>query len=249
MDEQTGVKVGSVPDVNDGAAKPVVTDGSNAPVAVPDASANNGSSTGTPAWMAQLPSDLKGNENLKQYATLGEAVRSLMGTKAEPGAEVQKEEVKVRYENFGKKLIQDFDPFGDMSQGLAAYLEEKGMKQEDAEAFFDTFNDISEKAKQSMIEKGKSYCTDAVKKRWGNDYERKRALMAKGYQALGDHDGSLQKALDQSGVSLSPDVWEILARVGSLVGEDTGSPVKGTGGASSGLYTGGVPVDYSKPSI
>lgn len=220
------------------------TDGSGAPVGAPEESNAGSGSAKTPAWMAQLPGDLKTDESLAKYATVGDAIKGLMENQGKP--EEKKESGPVKYENFAKKLNVDDDPFGEIGEGLKSYLEKKGRTQADAEEFFDSFSEVLKTAKGNMIKNGRELCEKAVKAQWGSEYEAKRALMAKGYLALGDTDGSLQRALDESGASLSPATWELLSRIGRLVSEDSGSPVKGTGGA---VRKGGVPIDYSKPSV
>lgn len=205
----------------------------------------NGSAGSTPAWMAQLPNDLKTNEGLAQYKTLGDAIKGLM----ESTTETKTEETKkgpVKYENFGRKFETNVDPFGDLSASTMKYLENKGISQADAEEFFDAFSENYKDALKNMLEKGKEHCEKTMKAQWGNEYDSKRNLMARGYQALADTDGSLQKALDESGASLVPAVWELLSRVGSMVSEDSGSPLR-TGNGKSNLPD-GVPIDYSKPS-
>lgn len=220
-----------------------VVDGSGAGV-IPEAN-GSGSAGSTPAWMAQLPNDLKGNEGLAQYKTLGDAIKGLMENKTEVKTEETKKE-PVKYENFGRKFDTNVDPFGDFANGMVDYLQTKGVNQADAEELFDSIGKTYADAQKKMLEKGKEYCEKAVKAQWGNEYESKRNLMIRGYQSLGDADGSLQKALDESGASLVPAVWELLSRVGSMVSEDSGSPVRGTAGGKA--LPDGVPIDYSKPS-
>ena len=221
------------------------TDG-NVGANAPETANGNGSAAPTPAWMAQLPNDLKDNEGLAQYKTLGDAIKGLMGEKAETKpVEAKKEPAK--FENFSKKFDTSVDPFGNLTEKTVKYMEGKGMTQTEAEEFFDAMSENYKSAQKEMIEKGREYCEKAVKAQWGNDYEAKRNLMVKGYQALGDTDGSLQKALDTSGASLAPAVWELLSRVGAIVSEDGASPVRGIGGSGK-KNTDGVPIDYSTPS-
>ena len=222
-------------------------DGSEVQTGKPDG--ENAGKGATPAWMAQLPGDLKTNEQLSKYATLGDAVKALMATgeqKDQPEEKPQEKVEPVKYENFAKKLELDDDPFGEIGSGLAGCLEAKGISQKDAEDIFDMFSGSLKTAKGNLMSKGRELCEQAVRAQWGKEYDTGRALMAKGYQALGDTDGSLQKALDNCGASLAPAVWEVLRRVGALVSEDDGTPFQGTGAAKK-QYPDGVPVDYSKP--
>lgn len=222
-------------------------DGSEVQTGKPEG--ENAGKGATPAWMAQLPGDLKTNEQLSKYATLGDAVKALMaaGEQQDQPEEKQQEKVgPVKYENFAKKLEFDDDPLGEIGSGLAGCLEAKGISQKDAEDIFDAFSGSLKTAKGNLMSKGRELCEQAVKAQWGKEYDTGRALMAKGYQALGDTDGSLQKALDNCGASFAPAVWELLRRVGALVSEDDGTPFQGTGAARK-QNPDGVPVDYSKP--
>ena len=222
-------------------------DGSDGQKGQPDGdNAGTKGAAASPAWMSQLPADLKGNEQLSQYATMGDAIKALMAAGEKKDEPAKKDNAEpVKYENFAKKFETDDDPLGDIGAGLVEHLQKKGVSQSEAEELFDSLSATFKTAKGNMLTKGKELCEKAVKAQWGNEYDAKRALMAKGYQALGDSDGSLQKALDQSGASLAPAVWELLSRVGQLVSEDDGTPFRGTGAAGK-QNPDGVPVDYSK---
>ena len=239
MKMKMGLKVFYAPEgVPAGAA-----DGNDGQQGKPDQ--DNAAKVTAPAWMAQLPGDLKTNEQLSRYATLGDAIKSLMeGNKQQEEPKQPEKAEPVKYENFAAKFSPEDDPLGDLGTGVTEYLQGKGIPQKDAEDLVTALSGVMATAKESMISKGRELCEKAVRAEWGNDYDSKKALMARGYQALGDTDGSLQKALDACGASLTPAVWELLSRVGQLVSEDQGSPYSGRGSGRSG----GVPVDYSKPS-
>lgn len=213
--------------------------------------AEKGKATG--AWKAQLSKDIRNNEELMAqlapYNTVSDLVTKLFLEKQETETrpEEKPETGPVKYENFTKKLTAEDDPFGDMGNGLVEYFQKKGWKQKDAEEFFDALPEIFQATKKTMLEKAQSSCDEAVRKMWGNDYDRKYAVMLRGKKALGDTDGSLEETMKRTGVSINPVIYEILYRVGELVSEDEGSPTRGTGGAVQ-RQNNGVPIDYSKPS-
>lgn len=224
-----GAEGGATPEV------PVQNDGSKP---------QDGNLNSKPGWMAQLPDDLKGNEQLSKFATMGEAFKSLMENQ-DKKAEAQPTEVKpIAYENFDKKLADSYDPLGEIGEGLKGIFQNKGISQKDAEDIFDAFSEVYGKAYENLLNKGKSLCEQRCKEQWGKDYETKRALMAKGYLAVGDSE--FQKSLDDTGASCLPEVWELLARVGNLVSEDTKTSSNSQGGPTARST---VPIDYSKPSI
>lgn len=203
-----------------------------------------------PAWMAQLPKELRGNEELAKYKTMGEAFKDLIAkseeknatptNQNEPEAEQNGQSIPVKYNNFAKKLSDNFDPLGDLTNNIVDGLQNLGIPQDKAEAIIDICEESNKNALNNLISKGVGYTEEVMKKQWGNNYEQNRKLMTKGYVAI-DPDGSLQKILDASGTSLQPSVWEVLSRVGKLVSEDkaVGSQ-KGKGYASES----DIPVKY-----
>ena len=186
----------------------------------------------TPAWMAQLPKELRDDPELAKYRTMGDAIKYLQaeaskGKEEHPVAgkddqaqEGNAESVPVKYENFAKKFSDRTDPFGNLTDELVNALQESGIEQSVAEGLVDRLDKAFTDGASKMVQEGFRHTEAVLKKRWGKDYETNRRLMAKGYQALGDNDGSLQKALDQEGASLAPAVSEMLCRVGRLVAED-----------------------------
>lgn len=189
----------------------------------------------TPAWMAQLPKELRDDPELAKHRTMGDAIKYLQA-EASKGKDEQSvadqdnqaqegkaETVPVKYENFAKKLSDSNDPFGNITEGLVGTLENLGIPQTQAETIVENLDKAQADGYGKLVEQGSKYTETVMKKRWGKDYETNRRLMARGYQALGDSDGSLQKALDREGASVAPAVWEMLARVGKLTGEDSAS--------------------------
>lgn len=183
-----------------------------------------------PAWMAQLPNDLKNDPALAKYRTVGDLAKALKETEskatedAKQAEDSAKEEVsEVKYENFTKKLNEDIDPYGTISNGLVEDLQKLGISQDKAEKILEAVEGKTTDAYAKLVQDGIKHTEETVRKLWGRDYEKNRALMARGYQAIKDEDGSLQKKLDSEGASCSPAVWELLSRVGSLVAEDKAS--------------------------
>ena len=209
----------------------------------------------TPAWMAQLPKDLRDDPELAKHRTMGDAIKYLQAEaskgksesasdegKATPTQNGEAETVPVKYENFAKKLSTENDPFGNITEGLVGTLESLGVPQAQAEAIMDGIDKAQGESYSKLVEQGSKYTEAVMKKRWGRDYETNRRLMAKGYQALGDTDGSLQKNLDREGASVSPAVWEMLARVGRLTAEDS---APGSRAGQSTPHDPDMPVTYT----
>ena len=223
------------------------TDGSVGQEGQPE-STNASTSAALKPWMAQLPGDLKTNEYLSQFPTQGAAIKALMEAKdavvqPETATETPQEPEAVKYENFGAKFDSEDDPLDYLGPGLAEILQGKNMKQKDAEDVVKSYSKVWKDARGKMIEKGRELLENHMHNAWGKEYDTKRALVARGVQAV-DPDGSLQKKMDNSGVSLMPVFWEFCSRVGQLVAEDQGTPY-----SAPGRKPGGVPIDYSKPSV
>lgn len=259
------VKAPFVPDygTNSGSSAPETGNaGEQAPQAVVDGQGTGAAENSeadkpqmqTPAWMAQLPKEMRNDPELAKYRTMGEAFKDLKakagGNEAKPTAqsaegtqEAEGETVPVKYNNFAKRLSEGNDPLGDYSNSMIEGLEGLGIPQDKAEAIMELVEKSQNKATENYVSKGKQFTETILQKQWGKDYQSKRTLMAKGYMALGDSDGSLQKALDEQGASLSPAVWELVSRVGSLVSED--KAVTSDKGKQADQKNPAVPVTYT----
>ena len=214
------------------AQEPVVDEAGTGAAEGQNAEEKKAETVQTPAWMAQLPKDMRNNPELAKYRTMGDAFKDLMAqatgkTEEARGSEEPEEaqpqegkEVPIQYNNFAVRLSEGNDPMGVYTDGMIEGLQGLGIPQDKAEAIIGLMDKAQNTATERFVNEGKKLTETILQKQWGKDYQSKRALMAKGYMALGDGDGSLQKALDEQGASLSPAVWEVLSRVGNLVSED-----------------------------
>ena len=208
----------------------------------------------TPAWMAQLPKEMRNDPELAKYRTMGDAFKDLKakaeGKGAEPveaapegEQETETKTVPTEYSNFAKRLSDGNDPMGVYTDSMVEGLQGMGIPQSQAEAIIELMDKAQNTATERFVSEGKKLTEQILQRQWGKDYQSKRALMAKGYMALGDADGSLQKALDSQGASLSPAVWELISRVGGLVSEDRA--VASVKGAAAQAKDPDMPVTYS----
>jgi hypothetical protein len=202
-----------------------------------------GKGTASPAWMAQLPNDLKNEADLQQYATLADYVRSTRAKNdgSEGSGSNTRETKPIQYENFEKSLDADSDPFGVISDSLKTTLQEAGVPEEVAEKVFDAVSAGQEGSTKQLIEKGKDWCEAQLKKTWGDKYDEKRKAMSRAYVALVQPDENLASALDRTGASINPAVADLLARIGESIREDGSFPSNTT--ASRGKNP-KVPVHY-----
>lgn len=193
----------------------------------------------TPAWMAQLPKEMRDDPELAKHRTMGEAIKYLKAEaskgNSQPESDAQahqggdapeasgEQATPINYENFAGHLSENNDPFGTITEGLVSKMQELGIPQAEAENILTAIDKAQTSGLERMVQEGSKHTEAVCRKRWGKDYESNRRAMARGYQALGDSDGSLQKMLDSEGASLSPAVWELLARVGRMTAEDSAS--------------------------
>jgi len=247
-------------DVNDGTNTVVEPDAKGAPevdgkeqqgLGEPEGDQSTGDTTqkgerGTtsPAWMAQLPNDLKNEADLQQYATLADFVRSTKQAKSDGSEEAEgdtKETEPITYEEFEKSLDADSDPFGVISESLKTTLEASSVPKEVAEKVFDAISEAQNGSMKQLVEKGKDWCEAQLKKSWADQYDAKRKAMSRAYVALVQPDSDLAKALDRTGASINPAVAELLARIGESIEEDgsIGSNTTGSKGRNPR-----VPVRY-----
>lgn len=233
-------------DMNNGTGTGVEPEGKGAPgtdgkeqqgLGQPEGTQSTGESTlggvtgtASPAWMAQLPNDLKNEADLQQYATLADFVRSTRGkTDGSEGSESDTKGTQpVKYEKFEKGLDADSDPFGMITESLKGMLEESGVSQAVAEKVFDTLSEAHKGTMNDLITKGKDWCEAQLKKSWGDQYETKRKAMTRAYIALVQSDKDLAGALDRTGASINPAVAELLSRVGESIKEDGSFPSNST---------------------
>jgi len=204
-----------------------------------------GSGATSPAWMAQLPVDLKADPELAKYATLGDFVKATRkgpadGSKQPDGTQAKGTE-PVKYKDFNKSLDEDSDPLGMVGESLKATLEASGIPEAVAVKVFETLTDAQKTAAQKLVEKGKDWCEAQLKKSWGQKYDEKRAAMTRAYIAMVQPGSDLAKALDRTGASINPAVAELLARIGSSIKEDGKVPSNASGGKGRDPR---VPVKY-----
>jgi hypothetical protein len=209
-----------------------------------------GSADTTPqAWMAQLPDNLKTDEGLAKFATIGDlamAHKDLAG-KAEgavyvPGEGSTDEEVKAFKEKLG--IPDNADAYqidaSNLPEGLTlteenvklmkAMASELQLNQKQAQGVFDKWNaKEAENVKATLDARKKSFeeGTTALKSEWGADYDSNVAKAAKAIETFGGDD--LKAELVKLGnADNNPVILRVFAAIGAKISEDTALP--GAGG-------------------
>jgi hypothetical protein len=177
----------------------------------------------TPKWLSQLPDELKGDERLAGFNSLGEAMKTLLdGSKTSTegdGSEGQEGDPSpVDYE-FSKDFPETVDPEGVVKNTLKEAFGEMKLSKEQADKlysnFVDSFNGIEEKMKNNAAEK----CEQALKDNWGDKYDENLASMKRAYKSLVPEGSDLEKGLEMTLAKNNPYVIDLLAQVGKSISE------------------------------
>lgn len=202
------------------------------PESTPDLKPNGEQTNATPEtkqttaqkWMAQLPDELKGNENLAKYSSLGEALKGLLdGSKPntnEGGKGSQETPPEIDYK-FTKSFVEAADADGTLSKKLTETLKTLGLPQEQAEPIYNALVDYQNGNIEAFQTKGKEMCESALKEIWGDKYDGKLASMKRAYDKLVKEGSDIDKGLKMTGAHNNPFVAQMLAEIGENISEHT----------------------------
>lgn len=192
--------------------------------------------TRNPAWMAQLPKELQQNEELKKFATMGDAIKSLMGKGQETEEDarsflekVTTEPNKEEWDSFRKELLTE-NATEDEKKGLESYIDfakKININSTQAKELLKVSKELAslQNAKrQEYEEQAPKRCEEFLKKHWGDSYENELSQAKKGYTKLFSSEGDeLAKSFMQSKYTNDPIIMQLLSRVGSLLAEPKGA--------------------------
>jgi len=224
---------------NKGVATPVVTAG-DAANGTPDST-----QTTNPKWMSQLPDELKGNELLAKYDSLGNAFKGLLDgsvAKVEDGGNTGTEEKttddagEITYA-FTKSFSEELDSTGDLDKSLTEALKGLKLDAESADAIHSAIIDSHEHGMNQLRTNGEKLCKAELQKMWGDAYDAKQAAMKRAYDHLVPSDSPLAKGLRMTQSENNPFVADLLARVGESISEHT-PPLSSTSGGAKGKGNG-----------
>lgn len=202
------------------------------PESTPDLKPNGEQTNATPEtkqptaqkWMAQLPDELKGNENLSKYSSLGEALKGLLdGSKPntnEGGEGSQDTHPEIDYK-FTKSFVEEADSDGTLTKKLTETLKTLGLPQDKAEPIFNALVDYQNGTIDAYKTKGKEMCESALKEMWGDKYDGKYASMKRAYDKLVKEGSDIDKGLKMTGAHNNPFVAQMLAEIGESISEHT----------------------------
>ena len=218
-----------------GVATPIGTDGAR------DTGTPDSTQTTNPKWMSQLPDELKGNELLAKYDSLGNAFKGLLdgsGAKPEDGGNTVTEgntsddAGEITYA-FTKSFSEELDSTGDLDKSLTEALKSLKLDAESADAIHSAIIDSHEHGMNQLRTNGEKLCKAELQKMWGDAYDAKQAAMKRAYDHLVPADSPLAKGLRMTQSENNPFVADLLARVGESISEHTPPLSSTSGGAKS----------------
>lgn len=203
--------------------------------------ANKGSEK-LPAWMSQLPDDLKKNDEtvkaLSKFQKIGDVANSyvelskkLGNTLSVPGEDATDEEKASFYEKLGvPKSADDYTFSKDMGASAKAYNEmafNAHLSNDQAASIFQSTESFGKAYLENVREaQGRQLkeTENALKKEYGSNFPVKMEMCKRGLLAAG---GNVAKTLRDSGLSGNPDLVKHFIMFGEMVNE-SGSINKGS---------------------
>jgi len=196
-----------------------------------------------PAWMAQLPDDLKENESLSQFKSLGDfgkkfiEVNDIASKAADsvhiPGEDATDEERAAFFEKLGRPKTEDeYDlpapqlPEGmkvneELSKQFRSTAHKLGLSNAQTKELFNLYNTTMVNTFTSVAkerEAAKQTATANLKTEWGTDYDTNMAVVKRAYDEFGDE--SLTKYLDESGEGNNPVLIKAFYNIGKKMLDD-----------------------------
>ena len=218
------------------------------------AATNQAGENGTrPKWMNQLTGDLKENEKLTGFATIGDLAEAMLksdGTVAvtKPGDDASDEDVAAYREAAGipanpdgYEIAKPQLPEGmEFNQGLEDHFRrvfhDNDVSNDLAGKLNDEFNKIQISQHNAIIEHSKAEmakCETALREKWGNDFEANDQLGRRAFVQFASPE--LAAFFEQSQLGSNPLMMEFFHDIGikmgegSLVGGAAPKPEQSTG--------------------
>lgn len=199
-----------------------------------------------PKWMAQLPDDLKGNQNLTKYATIGDLGNAVLDLEGKTKNSVQmlsenstQEEKDHYYKTIGRPdRAEDyaFDVPDDLPEevmfnddNVAKFknaFHGMGLTKEQAKGLFDFSVKHAMEEKEyldNLASELKTKNTQEMKKLWGGEFDKNVELAARGFEKITEVaglEGDAKKYFEDSGFGDDPLFLRIFHVVGKVLEED-----------------------------
>lgn len=193
-----------------------------------------------PAWMAQLPDDLKTNEGLTKFATIGELGKSyieldgkLDGTIRVPGENATDAERASFYNSLGRpeqpdgykfdepKLPEGIEYDAKAVQDFREFAHKHGLTQGQASAVHDLYHQMFSAGiteYEGVVAKQREEAETELKKEWGDKFDGNIELAKRALKQFGGDE--VVAFMDQSGLGNNPLIVKLFNRIGAAMSED-----------------------------
>lgn len=197
-------------------------------------------------WRAGLPDDLKSHESFTPYKTVGEFAKAHIETAGKvselegklgsaifkPGDDATPEQREQFYRSIGKPEKPDAYEFPKaegiehdpkMVEWAQKTFHEANLNTDQAKAVsqaWDGFMGQMAKADQEARERAVKEAETSLKTEWGADYDKNCELAKRAFKTFADTE--LIAFLDESKLGNAPLLSKAFAKIGKLMGEDTG---------------------------
>lgn len=198
-----------------------------------------------PAWMDQLPDELKKDEAFTSFEKLGDLAKAYkeLASKGDgiPGKDAKPEELAAFYAKLGVPESADgYDLKGDNLDAYKKVAFESHLTQDQARSVLEAVNkagmDAAAKAKENM-QKQYADTERELKAEYGSSYGAKMQALKKGLVTWGG-DGIQQKLIN-AGLSFDPAIVRMFVKLGELSQEADSSSKAGTGNQYKSIHDGG----------
>lgn len=199
-----------------------------------------GQTSTNPAWMAQLPEDLKSNEGLTKFGTIGDLGKSYLELQGKLGnsvtipADTATQEEKERfYKKIGRpnsadkyslsktKLPDGMKPDEEYEAKFRKSAHEAGLSNSQASKLYETFETAMVDKYNNLLNQGKearSKAIETLKGEWGNDYNANLKHAKDAILHFGGEE--LLKTFNKVGLSNNPELAKAFLKIKQSISED-----------------------------
>ena len=188
------------------------------------------------SWYSSLPDELKSNPDIIKFKSPADLAKSYIHARRAissdkvslPGENATDEDWKQVYKKLGlPDQLEEYKvetPDG-LDEGVIAQLREQAHKagvlpkqfQQLINAFSEINSGVMEEYQKELMQKMESAQAE-LKREWGPAYDKQVKLAQSAIREFGSE--AALNELNQSGLANSPEILKMLAKAGSLIGED-----------------------------
>ena len=206
----------------------------------PGGASGDNNQTAPPAWMAQLPVDLKDQKSLTKFKTIGDLGKSYMELERKssnsiqmPGENATDDELSRYYGQLGRPETADrytlqapnlpegmsFDKTLETDFKTQAFT--SGLNESQAKKIYDWLMGKQTESYASLVTARKEALSQAennLKADWGEKYSENMALMGRGLKTFADD--QFISFVKKSGLGNNADFAKIFAKIGKAISDD-----------------------------